>query len=286
MQTPTIYELVEQQVSNAEKRASFIGILLGTDAYKYMSKLSKPEKNLLKGIIAQWLDIWFANQISLQRLYATLDESNQNETTYEFNHKNIETYIRKYVTCNGSIPNAQTIANALKLDRKTVRRHLDDSKNKPTELHDKLDILTTDLVGNLAGIALRDNNVKAAKVCLDTLEKMKKNAAKPLHVQLNDYVITQQMLEELRPDQQAHIVEMVRERHEPDEEAIETEAVVIEEAQVQTAIETGDKVQPEPDVAKNVKPTKGMAGKKMRKEQPTVKFDPVKVREGRGTLFE
>ncbi|HLP50492.1 MAG TPA: hypothetical protein VK154_06375 [Chitinophagales bacterium] len=286
MQTPTICELVEQQVTNVEKRVRFIGILLGKDAHKYMSKLTKPEKNLLKGIITQWLDIWFANQLYLQRLYATLDESNQNETTYDFNQKNIQAYIRKYVTSNGSIPNVQTIANALKLDRKTVRRHLDNNKNGPTELLEKLDTLTTDLVGNLAGIALRDNNVKAAKVCLDTMEKLKKNNAKPAQVQLNNHVITLQMLEELRPEQQAYIVEMIKERNEPSEEVVETEAIVIEDTQEQTAIETTEEVQPELNAAEQVPPTDTVPEDTLPKEEPTVKFDPVKVSKGGGTLFE
>ncbi|HLP21703.1 MAG TPA: hypothetical protein VK174_15425 [Chitinophagales bacterium] len=286
MQTPTICELVEQQVTNAEKRARFIGILLGKDAHKYMSKLTKPEKTLLKRIITQWLDIWFTNQLYLQRLYAALDENNQNETTYDFNQKNIQAYIRKYVTSNGSIPGIQTIANALKLDRKTVRRHLAHVKNEPTELLDKFDMLTTDLVGNLAGIALRDNNVRAAKVCLDTMEKLKKSNAKPAQVHLNNHVITLQMLEELSPEQQAYIVEMIKERNEPVEEVIETEAIVIEDTQEQTAIETTEEVQPELNAAEQVPPTDSAPEDTVPKEEPTVKFDPVKVNEGGKTLFD
>ncbi|HLP21015.1 MAG TPA: hypothetical protein VK174_11970 [Chitinophagales bacterium] len=217
----------------------FLEILKGGfDSNRLLNKLADEEKENLNQIINEWLDIWFRRQLEMQKLSARLSGASVKEATYEYNHKNIHSYVREFVKSKGTVPSAKTIADDLKINRATVTKHLADSKNTTSKLYDDYQIIAHDVVGMVARAALRNDDVKAAKVYMDIMHKLKKDQPVPTHVQVDDFVITQPMLDKLTAAQKNSIKELLKSEED------------IEEADVQLAEEVNEETPAAPEEKK------------------------------------
>lgn len=287
----TINELLGQHKLSDKTRDWFAEILLGgKNADKCIGKLTPQEKEQLKAVVNNWLKLCAERQATLVALNAKIGGETTNATTHYVNRNNIHAFIKGYLLQHHTMPSITAIAEGVQLSRKAVRKHLASSAQEQNEMFENCDIITKDIVGTIAIVAIGQNNIKAAKTYIDVVEKLKKNRTKPLQVQVNSYVITQQMLEELDPGQQARLVEVVKERHDIAQQAEEAEIVIEADEQTETEMLTEPKEQTALNtrvhVPTAVKAERRVAKEKLPKEQPTVKFEPVKIREGGETLFE
>ncbi|HLP52862.1 MAG TPA: hypothetical protein VK154_18365 [Chitinophagales bacterium] len=229
----SIEELLTKQQLIPATYHQFLKIIKGGNYdNRLLSQLGDDDKNKLKKVIADWLEVWFARQLELQKLYARLNGLSEKEATYEFNRQNIDSYIRKYVVCNRKIPSTQNIAENLRLTRKTVSKHLADKKNARNEAYDKYQTLTDDMLGTVAGVALRDDDVKAAKAYMDMIHKLKQDGPAPIQVQLDDFVITQPMLDRLTAAQKDTIRGWLKDAEDIEEADVQVAEEVIEEVEV------------------------------------------------------
>lgn len=201
----------------------------GPDSLRFLHMLTAEEKQHLNQVINEWLDVWFTQQLEMQKLSARLCGASLKEATYEYNHKNINNYVRDFVRRKGKLPDAKTIATDLKINRATVTKHLADSKNATSKLYDDYQIIAHDVVGTIAGVALRNDDVKAAKAYMDIMFKLKKNQPVPTQVQLGDLVITQQMLDTLTAAQKDSIKELLKSEDDIEEAEVQVEEEVKDE---------------------------------------------------------
>ena len=129
----------------------------------------------------------------------------QNEI-WEFNHRKIEVIIERHVKETGAMPSTVDIANATKLSRPTVRKHLAAINTSPHTIdqNNSIALMVPRVMGGVLRQALK-GDLKASKIFLDAASKQTTTPATVInqnnYLQINNIIINQQLIEQLKPEQ-------------------------------------------------------------------------------------
>ena len=152
----------------------------------------------------------------IEQTSALLD---QNEV-WEFNHRKIEVIIERYVKETGNMPSTSAIATATKLSRHTVRKHLNAVNQSPvvSDQNNGIALMLPRVMGSVLKQALQ-GDVKAARVYIEAATKQKQAPATIInqnnYIQINKTIISQQLVEQLTPDQLEKIELIITGRDNP-----------------------------------------------------------------------
>lgn len=129
----------------------------------------------------------------------------QNEV-WEFNHRKIEVIIERHVHQTGAMPSTTDIANATKLSRPTVRKHLAAISTSPhtEDQNNGIAIMVPRVMGSVLKQALR-GDLKAAKIYMDAASRQKETTSTVInqnnYIQINNTIINQKLISKLNPEQ-------------------------------------------------------------------------------------
>jgi len=104
------------------------------------------------------------------------------------------------------MPSTVDIANATKLSRPTVRKHLTAINTSPHTIdqNNSIALMVPRVMGSVLKQALR-GDLKAAKIYMDAATKRKETPATVInqnnYLQINNIIINQHVIEQLKPEQ-------------------------------------------------------------------------------------
>ena len=135
------------------------------------------------------------------------------EMVWENNHRKITNQIAAYLDYYGTMPTKSVIAEETGLSRETVRKHLKSFAAEPIEAGEteEFSAMTGRVMGNVLNAAMR-GNLKAAKLFLDTTRGLRpkdNDKTQNNYVQINNTVINQQIIQQLKPEQLERIEQFI-----------------------------------------------------------------------------
>ena len=126
---------------------------------------------------------------------------------WEFNHSKIVIIIERYVKETGKMPTTADIASGAKLSRTCVKRHLASYNNSPnlSDQNNGIGMMLPSVMGGVLRQALH-GDLKAAKIYMDAATKQTGTPAATVinqnnYIQINNTIINQQLIEQLKPEQ-------------------------------------------------------------------------------------
>jgi hypothetical protein len=126
---------------------------------------------------------------------------------WEFNHSKIAIIIERYVKETGKMPTTADIASAAKLTRTTVKKHLAAYTTSPnlSDQNNGIGMMLPRVMGGVLRQALH-GDLKAAKIYMDAATKQTGAPAATVinqnnYIQINNTIINQQLIEQLKPEQ-------------------------------------------------------------------------------------
>ena len=145
------------------------------------------------------------------------DLLNENETTWENNHIVITNCITRYLLYHSAMPSKTIIAQETGLSRETIRKHLKTFADKPVEQAqlEGFSAMTEMIMGNVLKAAIA-GDLKAAKLFFETTKSLRESgdgskatANKNNYLQINNTVINQQIIQQLKPEQLERIEQFI-----------------------------------------------------------------------------
>ncbi len=177
-------EKIERQhldILNAEEKAEFLKLIHSKIPYLHGEELDR----------------------YIEQTSALLDKNE----IWEFNHSKIVIIIERHVKETGKLPTTADIAYDTKLSRTCVKRHLAAYNSSPN-LSDQtkgMGMMLPSVMGGVLRQALH-GDLKAAKIYMDAATKQ--TGAPPAtvinqnnYIQINNTIINQQLIEQLKPEQ-------------------------------------------------------------------------------------
>ena len=126
---------------------------------------------------------------------------------WEFNHSKIVVIIERYVKETGKLPTTADIAADAKLTRTTVKKHLATYNSSPnlSDQTNGIGMMLPRVMGGVLRQALH-GDLKAAKIYMDAATKQTGTPTATVinqnnYIQINNTIINQQLIEQLKPEQ-------------------------------------------------------------------------------------
>ena len=155
------------------------------------------------------LDGGMRNEL-VEKTMAILDK----EFIWEHNHNKIVEATKNHLYDCGTMPSKTHLAIMCKLNRKTVAEHLKafSSNEARNEQRETMNIVRENVMGAVIKIAMK-GNLKAAQLYLDNTgpASQTETAANHKHnyIQINNTVINQQVIQQLKPEQLQMIEQII-----------------------------------------------------------------------------
>jgi hypothetical protein len=129
-----------------------------------------------------------------------------NDFVWNYNHNKITTEIRVHYDMYGIMPGVAHLAAKCRLSRKTVARHVEEfNSNKEAPQAKGLKSMVDDTIMNVITKAACKGDLKAAKIYMDNKRADRQMDAKIStqnnYVHINNTVINQQVIQQLKPEQ-------------------------------------------------------------------------------------
>lgn len=185
--------MLHEQNLPAELCQKFMTILTaGVGATDHLAKLSEDEKKLLENAAIKWQYTLMDKLREVEYLLMLLIDYSENDITFEYNHSVIKAYIDKYMVEHKRMPSLRKISVETGISRKTITQHMTEAGNKEEDRLNEYNFMAKDVLSAMLHKARVEGDTKAAKIYLDSMNKMRDRMAKVGAIHLDGFYLTQE----------------------------------------------------------------------------------------------
>lgn len=191
-------------------RKRFKTILSGADENGDVLVFLKPnEKDTLHKIATEWLQVLDGKQTLLRNIVHQLTGQATNQQVEENNRYKIYTAIQQHVLKYKAMPSHQQVAMQTGISRQTVAKHLNAPCSNAEDFMARYTYAATTLLDMMLYDALHHRNILAAQYYINAFHKISGKIPPPVHITIGNTTITQQLANELSPEQMKAIEEIL-----------------------------------------------------------------------------
>lgn len=133
-----------------------------------------------------------------------------NELVRERNHRKIQMAIHRLLNKYGQMPNKTQIAEVTGLSRQTIHKHMEEYVNTTSNLAQEYAIMVPQVMNKVLQNALRNNDMRAAKMYLDTTKDLMQQPARPSYVTIDTATISQADIEDMSEDKKKKVLAAIQ----------------------------------------------------------------------------
>lgn len=193
----------------------FKAILNGTDNDGTLLFFLQPhEKETLRTIAAHWLRALEQKQTLLHSIVHQLTGQTTNQQVEENNRLKIYNVVQQHILKHKVMPTYQQVALLTGISRQTVAKHIQAQFNNADEFIAQYNYAAKALLDMMLYDAMHHRNILAARYYLSALHKINTTTPKPVQITIGNTTLTQQIVNELTPEQQQAIEQILNTRPE------------------------------------------------------------------------